>query len=80
MPRKERTETPTVETDSGSADSAATANDYAAVAALAYQLWLGRGGPIGSPEVDWFRAEEELKSRTDSPADGLKSMAAVSGA
>jgi hypothetical protein len=25
---------------------------------LAYQLWLERGCPIGSPEQDWFRAEE----------------------
>jgi hypothetical protein len=27
---------------------------------LAYQLWLERGCPVGSPEQDWFRAEEEL--------------------
>lgn len=31
------------------------------VAELAYALWLDRGCPIGSPEVDWFRAEEQLK-------------------
>src|SRR5579884_1078797 len=30
------------------------------VAALAYQLWLERGRPEGSPEVDWFQAEQEL--------------------
>ena len=34
------------------------AND--AVAALAYQLWEGRGRPIGSPDEDWFIAEREL--------------------
>jgi hypothetical protein len=28
---------------------------------LAYQFWLERGCPIGSPEQDWFRAEEELR-------------------
>ena len=28
--------------------------------ALAYQLWLERGSPIGSPEVDWFDAEARL--------------------
>jgi hypothetical protein len=32
------------------------------ISALAYQLWLDRGCPLGSPEEDWFRAEEVLKS------------------
>jgi hypothetical protein len=32
------------------------------VAALAYQLWILRARPEGSPEVDWLRAEEELKN------------------
>lgn len=26
----------------------------------AYYLWQHRGSPLGTPEVDWFRAEEEL--------------------
>ena len=30
------------------------------IAALAYRLWQERGCPIGSPEEDWFRAEELL--------------------
>ncbi len=30
---------------------------------LAYRLWQERGSPIGSPEIDWFRAEEELAGR-----------------
>jgi len=33
------------------------------VAALAFQLWQERGCPEGSPETDWFRAEEELLVR-----------------
>lgn len=33
-----------------------------AIAARAYQLWQERGCPVGSPENDWLRAEEELKS------------------
>jgi hypothetical protein len=33
------------------------------IAALAYQLWLDRGGPYGSPEEDWLRAERELQTR-----------------
>ena len=30
---------------------------------LAYWLWQQRGMPIGSPEEDWFLAEELLKRR-----------------
>ena len=29
---------------------------------LAYELWERRGCPLGSPEVDWFAAEESLTS------------------
>jgi len=32
------------------------------IAALAHELWERRGCPIGSPEEDWIRAEQELKS------------------
>ena len=30
------------------------------IAERAYRLWCERGCPHGSPEIDWFRAEEEL--------------------
>jgi len=33
------------------------------IAILAYRLWEERGCPSGSPEEDWFQAENELKSR-----------------
>jgi hypothetical protein len=29
---------------------------------LAYQHWEKRGRPFGSPQVDWFAAEEALRS------------------
>jgi hypothetical protein len=32
-----------------------------AIEAPAYDCWLARGRPIGSPEVDWLQAEEDLK-------------------
>jgi hypothetical protein len=32
------------------------------IAALAYAYWRERGCPDGSPEEDWFRAEQELAS------------------
>ena len=33
------------------------------VALLTHQHWLERGSPIGTPEEDWFRAEEEFRLR-----------------
>jgi hypothetical protein len=30
------------------------------IQALAYQLWLERGAPIGSPNQDWLEAEARL--------------------
>jgi len=32
------------------------------IAMLAYQLWHDRGCPEGSPEVDWFEAENQLQT------------------
>ena len=32
------------------------------VAKLAYKLWEERGRPFGSPEVDWFAAEQAIYS------------------
>ena len=29
---------------------------------LAYQHWIQRGRPYGSPKDDWFRAEQELRA------------------
>jgi hypothetical protein len=34
------------------------------IANLAYRLWQERGCPIGSPEEDWYRAEELLTAGT----------------
>ncbi len=30
------------------------------VARLAYDYWEARGRPLGSPEEDWFRAEQDV--------------------
>lgn len=48
--------------------AAQTATAYAEpnetdIAALAYALWESRGCPDGSPEEDWFRALDELRSQ-----------------
>jgi hypothetical protein len=36
--------------------------DQQEIAILAYHVWQERGCPIGSPEEDWFRAEQSLKA------------------
>ena len=33
-----------------------------AIAKRAYELWLQRGCPEGSPEEDWYKAQEELEA------------------
>lgn len=33
------------------------------IACLAYRFWQARGCPEGSPEEDWFRAEEDIRSQ-----------------
>ena len=41
---------------------AAANSDHEAIQAPAYDCWLARGCPIGSPEVDWLQAEKDLKN------------------
>ena len=31
----------------------------------AYYLWKQRGSPIGTPEIDWFHAEEQLREQNE---------------
>ena len=38
-------------------------SNYEKIKALAYQLWVERGSPVGSPEQDWYRAEAQLNQR-----------------
>jgi hypothetical protein len=42
------------------------------IAPLAYDYWRQRGCPEGCPEDDWFRAEQEIRSRTSIPANGSR--------
>jgi DUF2934 family protein len=35
--------------------------EHGQIESLAYQLWLERGAPVGSPEDDRYRAEDQLK-------------------
>ena len=38
-----------------------SAEEHEEIARLAYSYWEARGCPIGSPEDDWYRAENELR-------------------
>lgn len=49
--------------DSTPADAANSPIAPAEIARLAHSYWEARGGTGGSPEEDWFRAEQELKAR-----------------
>jgi hypothetical protein len=40
---------------------AESSEDHEAIERLAYWYWEQRGCPIGSPEEDWYRAENELR-------------------
>ena len=36
---------------------------HADIEALAHELWEARGCPQGSPDIDWFQAVKQLRSR-----------------
>ena len=47
----------------------------------AYYLWQERGSPLGSPEVDWFRAERQLREHFEEASqDPLVAVAKAVGA
>jgi hypothetical protein len=52
-----------------------SAKRHRLVAIWAYRYWQERGCPIGSPEVDWFHAEQELRAYMDSQSLPLSSIA-----
>ena len=39
-----------------------TTNTLEEISRMAYTLWQSRGCPQGSPDEDWFRAEEMVRS------------------
>jgi hypothetical protein len=41
--------------------------EHEELAVLAYQLWVERGCPEGSPEEDWYRAVRERQLRSFVP-------------
>jgi len=47
-------------------------HEHQRVAQIAYQLWLERGCPGGSPDDDWFRAERTLQFSLVAEATGAE--------
>jgi hypothetical protein len=45
------------------------------IALRAYYLWQGRGSPVGSPEEDWFRAEQEICGQDAEVTETIESSA-----
>ena len=45
--------------------STADDSDHETIAVRAYELWIARGCPIGSPEIDWLRAESEMAEQPE---------------
>lgn len=50
-----------------------------AVSRRAYELWLDRGCPEGSPEVDWYKAESELTGAVSQSSVSAGFAAGASG-
>jgi hypothetical protein len=42
-------------------DTAGEHIEHGEIARLAYSYWEARGCPLGSPDEDWFRAEQDLR-------------------
>ena len=60
-PAPKRTRTPSAEAPGQVAPPAPL--EHKKIARLAHAIWEARGRPYGSPEEDWFRAEEELRRK-----------------
>ena len=52
---------PTQRLDEGGATGSGPTDEE--IAAHAYRCWHERGCPHGSPEIDWYRAQEELRAQ-----------------
>lgn len=50
-------------------DTATRSPEPNQIAGVAYTLWEARGCPVGSPEEDWFKAEQKLASTAGSGSD-----------
>ena len=50
--------------------------EHEVTAVFAYRLWEKRGRPVGSPEVDWFEAKNQLATEL-AKSEALVALSAV---
>jgi len=50
--------------------------EHEVTAVIAYRLWEKRGCPLGSPEVDWFEAKNQIATAL-AKDEGLIALAAI---
>ena len=56
------------------AQNATKPDVQAQIAVLAYNFWKERGSPNGTPEIDWLKAEQELKTTTKTRSTRSKTV------
>lgn len=66
-PPKNHTQEDVVDVLPGAQPAATAAPAAEEIERLAHEYWLERGSPIGTPEEDWFRAEDEIRLRRQQP-------------
>jgi hypothetical protein len=59
---------PAIETEKQEMSFSSAVSIQERIALLAYSYWEQRGRPSGSPEEDWYRAEQEILGQA-SPAE-----------
>ena len=47
------------------------------ITALAYALWQERGCPDGNPDEDWFKAEQEIRTKHESQSEIVDALSRV---
>jgi hypothetical protein len=62
-PRSAKTRRGVARAEPGDPPASAAALDHEEIARVAYSYWEARGCNGGSPEEDWFRAENELRAK-----------------
>jgi len=50
---------------------------HQAIELRAYRLWEERGGPWGTPETDWFLAEQQLAAGRDNAGEQSSAVSAA---
>jgi ferredoxin-NADP reductase len=80
-PAADKPAAPSAARASPASPAASGDGNTAKIAGRADELWKARGRPMGSPKIDWLRAEEELaKSAGKAPATPPPASEATSGA